>query len=158
VKGVDSDVRLIRIGPSMTSASDGAAFLAEVLGVPIPVPAELMSAPLHQTYGIGIADRTGRIEGNIVLEVAEERVYLQYGVATFDGCGGDAAHPTNVLDRPALCSRHPGQTTLIWPATSGHPDGRFGITAAQNLKPVIRWAEEMESSTQVARTEMLSGC
>ena len=93
-----------------------------------------------------------------MLEVAEERVYLQYGVATFDGCGRDAAHPTTVLDRPALYSRHPGQTTLIWPATPGHPDGRFGITAAENLNTVIRWAEEMESSTQVARTEVLSGC
>ena len=77
---------------------------------------------------------------------SHEHLYLQYGVATFDGCGADTARQTTVLGQPAMYSSsgRPPWTELIWPATPKHPEGRYGVTGNLTLRRALAMAESME--------------
>ncbi|MEA2580091.1 MAG: hypothetical protein QOE83_983 [Actinomycetota bacterium] len=82
---------------------------------------------LHLTYGV------------------KKHVYIQYGLGIFDGCGSESASDVRVGTMPgALTESHPaGWSELIWPATTTHPVGRYGLAGSFSARQVLRMARSM---------------
>ena len=92
-------------------------------------------------------------EGGIDLELAPDHLLsIQYGVATFDGCGGDNAEVTKVLGRRALFStlthRKQVQSQLIWPVARNEIVGSYGLSGPFTVDQLTVWAEQMERLRQ----------
>jgi hypothetical protein len=76
----------------------------------------------------------------------KKHLYVDYGHATFDGCGGDRAKPVKVGGKPGLLSVSPIATwsALIWPALPRDPQGRYGLAGSFSGAKILALAESME--------------
>jgi len=125
-----------------------------VLPSPLPPGAHLARRPVYvSTFDAGVSAMLHLEFGS------REHLYLQYGVATYDGCGADSAKTTTVLGRPAMynSSRQALWTELIWPATPKHPEGRYGLTGNVTLRQARAMADSMERA-RVHALHTTMGC
>ncbi|HVF52370.1 MAG TPA: hypothetical protein VNC78_02060 [Actinomycetota bacterium] len=76
----------------------------------------------------------------------DRHLSIQYGHATFDGCGGDHVIETDVLGQRALLYVVTGArwAELIWPVKPGRVTGRWGLTGSFSGWEIIQLAESME--------------
>jgi hypothetical protein len=83
---------------------------------------------------------------------------IQYGVAVFEGRGGDDAVPTKVGGMDALIYQSPDLlwTELIWPATPDHPEGKYGLSGTLPRSVILALARSM--SQQPAKDAAEVGC
>jgi hypothetical protein len=147
----DVDVEVVRMSElvAVQDVSDAITSLQQHLSDPIVLP-DVPTGGLHYFYLRYAGDK---IEGTIDLTLApKRRLHIQFGVATFDGCGGDSAKPTRVLGERSLyyTSHHKGQvwSQLIWPVARGESVGSYGLTGPFSLRRLTKWAEQMERLRQ----------
>ena len=145
--GPDARVEIVRLSDLtwVQNVSDAITSLQQHISDPIVLP-DVPTGGLHRfkLYLSGDA-----VEGGIDLTIApKRRLNIQYGVATFDGCGGDSAKVTHILGNRALYSsmRYEGQvwSQLIWPVARGDIVGSYGLSGPFSVARLTTWAEEME--------------
>jgi hypothetical protein len=98
--------------------------------------------------------------GTIKLQKEERILFLHYGLAGFDGCGGrDTAIETDVLGAPALLDESEDHewSTIIWPVTKTGSVGRYGIDGTFAGWKMVRLAESMEAA-RLDAVEHERGC
>ena len=90
----------------------------------------------------------------------KRHLFIQYGEARFDGCGGDAAKLVRVRGQPGLLYVSPiGKwSELIWPAKPGSPHGRYGLSGSLSAAHVMTVARSMRPSPERAESADPTGC
>jgi hypothetical protein len=110
--------------------------------LPRYLPAGLQLHPTHPVYRINT-----RHPGYILwLDIPNRGdFYFQFGASAFDGCGAEIARPIEIHGQPALIATfgHDEASEVIWPATSDHPTGRYGIMGPLPARQIIALAESM---------------
>jgi hypothetical protein len=149
--------------PSIAAA---VAFIQRHVDVPVVVPDPLPEGTrLVGRKPVFVSSFEGRVHAQLGLRFGESgQITLQYGVAGFDGCGGDSATPTRVGSQPAMINEADPRSgaypyaTVIWPATPDHMEGRYGISATGTGPEVLAMAESMERARVAMGTEEPPGC
>lgn len=147
-------------GHSLSFASAGAAitWLRAHLDIPVALPSPLPAgAHLAPKGALSLLTLDGRRSAQLTLVLPSgQQVLIQFGVAVFDGCGADSAVAARVGDQPALLNVNPGSADVIWPATPGHPEGRYGIGGPFTEDEVLALAGSMDVAARAAATDV--GC
>jgi hypothetical protein len=124
------------------------ARLRERIDVPILVPSKVPhGTTLDSRHPLRFYRRGA--ERTAVLHFVfgrQKHLYVDYGHATFDGCGGDRAKPVKVGGKPGLLSVSPIATwsALIWPALPRNPQGRYGLAGSFSGAEILALAESMQ--------------
>jgi hypothetical protein len=131
------------------------------LGLPILLPTKLpQGSLLDSRKGVSFFRYGNHWSGRLSFVFGSRKhVLIDYGVALFDGCGGDTAEPISVNGKPGLIlpSRSATWTQLIWPATVKHPRGLYGVTGSLTRAQAIAIAESMSAVTNPTTTAPV-GC
>ena len=143
--------------PRFTSIAGALAFIREHLGdvrvvLPDGLPGGVALAPKHPVYKLESTTRAGWI-----LELVygtKKHVNIQFGSATFDGCGTEGARAVRVGNMPGalIATQHRSGwwTELIWPATTAHPFGRYGLTGSLSPGRMLRMARSVPPTRPLA--------
>jgi hypothetical protein len=138
------------------------AALGDRVNVPITLPPRVpRGTRLDSRHPVRFYGSAGRQTGILHLVVGRKKhLYVQYGQATFDGCGGDRAEVVTVAGDPGLLDVSPIATwsQLIWPAVPGNPQGRYGLAGSFSGVELLALAESMEPYHGVLRHSALRGC
>ncbi len=149
--------------PRFASIEEAVAFLETKVDVPVVLPkalpkgTRLTADPVYRVgfnglYGWSLSLAFG-VQGSIL---------LSYGLAIFDGCGGDSAKPVDIAGRAGLINDgHHGAVPyadVIWPVADGTAEGRYGVSATLPRERVIAMAVSMERSRVEASREEPLGC
>jgi hypothetical protein len=119
--------------------------------LPRGVPKGLRLSPDHPLY----LTNAGGWELSLVFG-HRQHLFIQYGAATFDGCGGDSARPTHVGSRPALIYTTRGSTELVWPATPSQPTGVYGLAGSLGPARMLAMARSMQAMVESSSVD--AGC
>lgn len=167
VQGGEESLALIRVSkvdpPEFGSIQEAVDFLQTKVDVPVVVPSKLPRGAHLALDPVHISDFEGRRGASLRLDFGVEGyVYLAYGLAIFDGCGGDSAVPVDILGQPGLINfghvgGHP-YADVIWPVAEGTAEGRYGVDATLRKQRVIAMAESMEEARVEASQEEPLGC
>lgn len=118
----------------------------------IDVPVVL---PRPGDYGGWVADLRyvdwrryrGRRVGTLVVRKDDEILWIHYGHATPDGCGGRAtAVETDVSGQPGLVWTTRGRewSQIVWPVRPRGHTGRYGLAGTFTPGEIVRLAESMD--------------
>ncbi|MEA2517796.1 MAG: hypothetical protein QOG16_1634 [Actinomycetota bacterium] len=160
--GDETRVEVVRMSElvSVHDIADAITSLQQHIDDPIVLP----NVPTGGLHRFKLYLRGEGVEGGIDLNIApERRLSIQFGIATFDGCGGDSAKVTRILGERALFStiHHKGQvwSQLIWPVARGEIVGSYGLAGPFSLARLTKWAEQMERQRrQQVRAPDHPGC
>jgi hypothetical protein len=129
------------------SVSDALAVVREHVEVPVAIPSGLPAGvtALDPVVHRGTAQLTLAVPGEGF------RLVILYGRAGFDGCG--PLHPSKVtvnggpavLDELEVEGQEP-RATLVWPATTKHLVGRFGLYGRFSGNRLLEFASSMTSA------------
>lgn len=167
VKGGEGELELTDVGemdpPQFNSIEEAVAFLETKVDVPVVLPKPLPKDTRLSPGGVYRIGFNGRHGWTLSLEFGVEgTILLQYGLAVFDGCGGDSARPVDIAGRPGLINfgRHGAvpYADVIWPVAEGTAEGRYGVSANLPKERVIGMAISMERSRVEASREDPLGC
>ena len=82
---------------------------------------------------------------------ARGHLFVEFGVAVFDGCAPEEAVPTTVLGQDALEVVAPGPwTELIWPAVPERPWGTYGLSGSFSEVRMHAMAATMERGIEAS--------
>lgn len=145
-------VQMSEIG-TVESIRDSTRFASKFVSVPVVLPQlppetelKARSTSVYPAGASSSAEITLNLEGQ-----ADSELWIQYGIAKFDGCGGDSAQTTTVVGQPGLLLHESkGWSTLIWPATHSHPEGSYGLSGPFRPARLMVWAEQMEAARRKA--------
>lgn len=95
--------------------------------------------------------RGGLTVGTLKLTSRHDYLWIDYGYAIPDGCGGrDTAVETDVLGDPALLWTGRGYGAIVWPVRRRGRIGRFGLNGSFGGRELLRLAESMETRLREA--------
>jgi len=143
--------------PRFTSIAGALAFIREHLGdvrvvLPDGLPGGVALAPKHPVYKLESTTRAGWILQ--LVYGTKKHVNIQFGSATFDGCGTEGARAVRVGNMPGalIATQHRSGwwTELIWPATTAHPFGRYGLTGSLSPGRMLRMARSVPPTRPLA--------
>jgi len=136
--------------PRFTSIAGALTFIGKHLGdvrvvLPDGLPGAVALAPKHPVYKL---ESTMRVGWMLQLVYGMKmHVDIQFGSATLDGCGTEGARDVRVGDMSgaliATQYRSGWWTELIWPATTTHPFGRYGLAGSLPPERMLRMARSM---------------
>jgi hypothetical protein len=119
-----------------------------MVSVPVLLPPNLPGGAHLASHDALYSARYGKKTAWFLqLEWPDKRhLFLQYGVALFDGCGGDTAKPVQIGNQPGMIYVSPGHrwSDLIWPATRKHLQGVYGLAGSFTREGILRLARSME--------------
>jgi hypothetical protein len=135
------------------------ARLRRHVDVPVVLPRDRLAG--LRNYRGWVADRKylewerrgGRTVGTLVLRRDHRVLWIRYGYAEPDGCGGrDTAVPTEVLGEPALLwvVRGGVWSEIVWPVRPRGHVGSYGLAGSFDAPDMLRLAESMETALRKA--------
>lgn len=98
----------------------------------------------------------GRRVGTLVVRRGDEILWIHYGHAVSDGCGGrETAVETYVLGEPALVwtvrgARPEPWSEIVWPVRPRGRTGAYGLSGTFESWEIVRLAESMEARRREA--------
>jgi len=139
---------------SVTEALDA---IAERVRVPAVLPSNLppgMELAMDPQF-----PRRGSAQ--LYLRGDGRNLIVEYGTATFDGCGPTEPQIVAVGDHPAVLQvhrrgKHPA-ATLIWPATLERLQGHYGLSGDFSGEQLLRFANSM-AAAGAAQPKQRGGC
>jgi hypothetical protein len=148
------------VPPRFASVAEALAFIAKRVDVRVVLPDGLPPgvALSHHRPIYPLISTTPRGWVLHLVYGVKKHVYIQYGLGIFDGCGDESARDVRVGTMPAALteSHSAGWSELIWPATTAHPEGRYGLAGSLSARRVLRMARSMPPVT--ASPEVSVGC
>ncbi|HEX2295735.1 MAG TPA: hypothetical protein VHN37_10545 [Actinomycetota bacterium] len=138
--------------------------LARRIDFPVVLPRDRLAG--IRSYRGWLADprhldwrrRGGRMVGSLRLVSRRNDLWIYYGYASPDGCGGrDTAVPTKVLGEPALLWTYDRSSLLVWPVRPHGHTGTYGLSGSFEGFKLLRLARAMELALREAPPRD-SGC
>ena len=134
--------------PVASFLQDALAIMRRNLDIPVALPPLPKGSRLPPRKGLTAHFSGAKKSYRLHLLVGRRRhLYIDYGVAVFDGCGGDQARPVNVgIERGLLLGSHRTPwSQLIWPANKRTLRGTYGLAGSFTGKELLKLARSMQT-------------
>jgi hypothetical protein len=133
-------------------------FLSDRVDVAVVVPTNLPVGT--ELAGDPSVNRTG---AQLTLALPRHRfLTIQYGKASFDGCGPLHPRRVTVARIPAVIDTSTSHgrpfTTLVWPATLKNLEGRYGLSGQFTAAQILAFANSMQRARSRTPRGPKNGC